>query len=344
MAAVENKLPIKYTALIPDQSAFKDVFEVGPLPVDIVLSVTSSGKIPTDVMQKHFGPSADKVIDNYEKTITAELTKLAGKVRAMRGSEDAKKTIADTTMSVNNALASLQGAVNKDIEAQVKKEAQRDANLKEARVATVVRVGKIVISLSVAGAKLAATAGADVTSYISIVKNFKSAYDELRQQLKNGSEVAGDVLKEIAKVRDATNAADKKKHLEAAEEARKRYRNHIIKYLDSMKSIGANADDLTVAMKKAPNLKKGVEIGAKVMNVKGQITKLQKKYVEADTTLDEMAKLIAELGGKIDDRTTLEKLFALDSQTVKEAFSTLKEVGEVSKQVMELVDTVTKLA
>lgn len=161
------------------------------------------------------------------------------------------------------------------MEAQVKKEAQRDANLREARIATAARVGKVVISLSVAGAKLAATAGADVTSYISIVKDLKSAYEELRQQLKDGSELAGDVFKDLVKVRDAAHVADTKKRLGATEE-------------------GRQGDE-----------RQGPDHQA--------AEKIRRSGCHARS--DGEARW--ELGGKIDDRTTIEKLLALDSQVVK---------------------------
>jgi hypothetical protein len=353
MATVDNKLAIKMNSLVPDQSAFKDVFTLGALPVDVAITITTKGlvtakKYSTEEMKKHFGPTAEKIIGDYEKTVTTELGKLAAKVRALKknggnGTADAERMVAETTLSVTNALASLQGAISTAIAAQVKTEAQRDANLKEARAVTAAKVGKITIVIAAAVTKLVATSGADVTSYIAIATELKGAYDELRQQLKGEKQLAGDVAQALAEAK----LAGPQKQADAvakAETARKKYRNHLTKYLEQMGSIGKSADKLTVAMKQAKTLNTGVEIGAQAMAVKRQCTALQAKYVDGTKQLDDMGALIKQLGGKVDDRTALEKLLTLDKETIIAAAKAAKDAASLAKTGEELVTTIIALA
>src|SRR5579863_4376707 len=305
MATAESKFPIKMTSLVPDQSAFNDVFKLGPMPVDVAITITTKGmvsakKFSDTEMQKHFSPTAKKVIAEYEKTVSTELEKLAKKVRDLKkggNGADADKMVAETTLSVNNAVASLQDAVDSAISAQVKTEAQRDANLKEARVATAAKVGKITITLAKDVTKLVATSGTDLSSYASIAKELKDGYDELRQQLKGEKELATDVATKILAVKATPDASKRKELLADAETARKKYRNHLAKYLEQMGSIGKSADKLTAAMKEAKTLKKGVEIGAQAMAVKKQCTVLQAKYDAGQKKLDQMGALITQVGG-----------------------------------------------
>jgi hypothetical protein len=354
MATVDNLLPIKMTSLVPDQSAFNDVLKVGAMPVDVTITITTKGlmsakKFSKEEMKKHFAPVANEVIAEYEETLAKELEKLAGTVRALakgggNGAAEAEKMVAETTLSVNNALASLQGAIDTAINARVKMEAQRDTNLKEARVVTTAKVGKITIAIATSVVKLVATSGANIKSYLDIAKQLKIAYSELRQQLKGEQELAADVTRKLIAVRDATEPGKQRELLAEVEIARKKYRDHLAKYLRQMSSIGNSADALTQAMKQATTLKKGVEIGAQAMAVKRQCTVLQAKYDAGEKKLDEMGTLIVQLGGKVDDRTTIEKLLALDKETIIACVKAAADAASLAKAGEALVTGIVALA
>lgn len=354
MATIDNKLEIKKTSLVPDQSAFNDVLKLGAMPVDVTITVTTKGvvsakKFSTEEMKKHFAPTAEKIIANYEKIISEELEKLAGTIRALKksggnGAADPEKMVAETTLSVNNAVASLQAAINTAINTQVKTEAQRDMNLKEARAVTAAKVGKITIAIAASAAKLVATAGADIAAYVKIANELKSAFDELRQQLKGEKVLATDVVTKIIAAQNTTEP-DKRKHfLDDAETARKKYRNHLAKCLGQLNSIGTNADALTKAMREAKSLKKGVEIGAQAMGVKRECTALQAKYDAGTKNLDEMGAQIVQLGGKIDDRTGFEKLIALNKEGIVAAVKAAADAASLTKGCETLIKTIIALA
>lgn len=352
MATVDNLLPIKMTSLVPDQSAFNDVLKVGAMPVDVTITITTKGlvsakKFSNEEMKKHFAPTANEVIAEYEETLAKELEKLAGTVRALAKGGDnagAEKMVAETTLSVNNALASLQGAINTAINARVKMEAQRDTNLKEARVVTTAKVGKITIAIATSVVKLVATSGANIKSYLDIAKQLKTAYSELRQQLKGENELAADVTRKLIAVKDATEPGKQRELLAEVAAARAKYRDHLAKYLRQMSSIGNSADALTQAMKQATTLKKGVEIGAQAMAVKRQCTVLQAKYEAGEKKLDEMGTLIVQLGGKVDDRTTIEKLLALDKETIIACVKAAADAASLARAGEALVTGIVALA
>ncbi len=100
------------------------------------------------------------------------------------------------------------------------------------------------------------------------------------------------------------------------ETARQMYRNHSTKMRHKVDDVSTQADKLFAAMKKAPNLKEGVKIGAECMQVKGKVRVLAGALDQAVEFLEAMAVAMQGLGLKCDDRTIIEKLKALDTSTI----------------------------
>jgi len=98
-----------------------------------------------------------------------------------------------TTAMVKKALASAEAAADKAVEDRLNKEAQGDDLLTEARVKTAVKVVTGTISVGANVAKLVATLGADVTSYLSIAKTLVGLGLELKQQLKGEEKLRKDL-------------------------------------------------------------------------------------------------------------------------------------------------------
>jgi len=137
---------------------------------------------------KRLEDAARGELNNYEQIITKECEKFSKQIEALMNAgkvKEAKTVVSTVNASVKNALLSAQGAAEKAIENARKKEAQGDKLLAEARVKTAVKVTFAGISLAASALKLAATSGADVTSYLSIAKNLVSLGLELKQQLKD---------------------------------------------------------------------------------------------------------------------------------------------------------------
>ena len=197
------KRVFKIVDLIRERKTFQYI-EVPAFPVEVTIEVTTSALLttpkpaPSAVFDRLEGVARAK-LQEYEDTITEELTRIEGKIRtlmAQPGSEsmkEAEEMTQTATAMVKKALASAEPAAEKAIEVRLAKEAQGDALLTEARVKTVVKVGSGVISVAANVAKLVATAGADVTSYLSIAKTMVSIGLEINQQLKGEEKLRKDL-------------------------------------------------------------------------------------------------------------------------------------------------------
>jgi len=199
------KRTFKIVDLIRQRDTFQYI-EVPKFPVEVVIEVTTTGLIrtpepaPSAVFDRLEGVARDK-LEEYEKIITEELGKIEtkiGKLLQQPGPDtqkEAEEMVEAATASVKKALASAEPAAQKAIEQRLEKEKQGDKLLTEARVKTGLKVTFGVISLGADAAKLAATSGADVTSYLSIAKTLLDFGLEIKQQLK-GEETLCKDLKE----------------------------------------------------------------------------------------------------------------------------------------------------
>ena len=194
------------------------MIEVPKYPVEVVIDVTTSKKIgkPKEVpsaKMDRLEKAARTELERYESIITSEIQKFELKIQgimatpgpaALKAAEQEAKTV---SVMVKNALDSAKGSAITQVEKTLKKEAQGDKLLTEARVKTGVKVGVSVISIGTSVAKLVATAGADVTSYLAIAKKLYSLGQELNQQLKGEKKLRKDLFSGVQaylKLRETT--------------------------------------------------------------------------------------------------------------------------------------------
>ncbi|MFY0312231.1 hypothetical protein ACFMBG_20310 [Leisingera sp. D0M16] len=178
--------------------------EIPKYRVDVELEVTTKGTMKKpdpapSTKLKRLEEAGMAELERYEKVITEEAVKLDAKVGKLMetpgaaAQKEAEKMIQATNASIKNALDSAEGAAHKAIEARLKKEAQGDKLLKEARVKTTLKVGLGTIKIAGSVAKLVATSGADVTSYKTIVVEVVKLGMEINQQLKNEAKLRKDL-------------------------------------------------------------------------------------------------------------------------------------------------------
>jgi hypothetical protein len=175
----------------------------------------------------------------------------------------------------------------------------------------------------------------------------KHPHDAIKAVAKKVSE-AGTVAKKgfddpksaFPKIKDIIVKGVKSK-LADAEKARKAYREHTTKTRHKTDELSAKADKLQKAMKQAKNLKQGVKIGAQCMQVKHGVSALAAKLEERVKFLEGMQDIMADNGLSIDDRTTLDKLKALDKKTVltegKDLISAIKTIKGTVEAVASAV-------
>jgi hypothetical protein len=188
------KRVFKIVDLIRKRDSFEYI-EVPNFPVEVTIEVTTTATLTTpkpapSAVFDRLEKAAREKLEEYEDTITEELVKIEKKIAvlmAQPGAEaqkEAEQLTQGTTAMVKKALASAEPAAEKAVEDRLKMEAQGDDLLTEARVKTGLKVVSGAISLSANVAKLVATMGADVTSYLSIAKTLLSLGLEIKQQLK----------------------------------------------------------------------------------------------------------------------------------------------------------------
>lgn len=361
--------------------------EIPKYRVEVTIEATAPGVVP-EAKLKRLEDAARERLEDYEKVIAEEAKRLDDKIGALMAQPSksgviaAQKMIGDTNTSIAGALRAAEGAADAAVQARLKKEAQGDKLLKEARVKTGVKVTVGVIKIGGSVAKLVATAGAEVTSYKTIVVELAKLGLELNQQLKNEEKLRKDLVDgiqsyirlrgstimqaasrqgitdtsgisvahpldaikalvgkakamgdEVTKGRDAKQIASElldfvvkgiKSKLGDAEKARKAYREHATKTRQRTDAVSQKADKLAREMKSAKSLKEGVRIGAECMRIKSQVTAMAAKLDQRERFLDEMQALMEGNGLKIDDRTTLQKLAALDKMAILSEANSLK--------------------
>src|SRR5438105_7515932 len=192
---------------IVDMIRKRDLFEyieVPKFPVEVVIEVTTTATLTTpkpapSAVFDRLEEIAREKLEEYESIITSELVKLENKIGDLLAQpeadslKEAQQMAEAATVSVRNALACAEPAAQKAIAERLKKEAQGDELLTEARVKTAVKVASGVISVGADVAKLVATLGADVTSYLSLAKTLFSLGLELKQQLKGEEKLRQDL-------------------------------------------------------------------------------------------------------------------------------------------------------
>lgn len=197
------KRTFKIVDLIRERSTFKHI-QVPKFPVEVNIEVTTTATVttpkpaPSSVLDRLEDVARAK-LEEYEGIITEECQKIEKKIEDLMehpsadAQDQAEKMAQTTTAMVRKALESAEGAAEKAVEDRLKKEAQGDDLLTEARVKTAVKVVSGTISVSANVAKLVATMGADVTSYLSIAKTLVGLGLELKQQLKGEEKLKKDL-------------------------------------------------------------------------------------------------------------------------------------------------------
>lgn len=197
-ATVTGKVDI--VDLIRDRKQFP-LLDIPAVRVIVTFEITTTAAIgkaqpAPSAKVKRLEDAARAELNNYEDIITQECKKFSKQIEALSKAgkvKEAQAVVATVNAAVKNALLSAQGAAEKAVENARKKEAQGDKLLAEARVKTAVKVTFAGITLAADAAKLAATSGADITSYLSIAKTLASLGLELKQQLKGEESLRKDL-------------------------------------------------------------------------------------------------------------------------------------------------------
>lgn len=143
------------------------------------------------------------VLEDYESLITEEIVKYDTKIGEMVGDlatysvKDIQHQISSANTAVGSAIRGLSNAIDAAVKKLVDKEGKKLQLLTESRIKTVTKVGKCLISVGAAVAKLVASSGADVTSWKTLATELYALGEECYQQAKSGETLAKDLEKSL---------------------------------------------------------------------------------------------------------------------------------------------------
>jgi hypothetical protein len=173
------------------------------------------------------------------------------------------------------------------------------------------------------------------TSGLTISKPVEALKEIVGRVQKAGAEAlkGRDAKGVLTEVMDFT-VKQIKSGMNDVEKARVAYRNHVVKTRHKVDNMSASADKLFKAVKAATNLKDGVKIGAKCMQLKGMVSAMAKKLAEREKYLEEMEDLMKGNGLTIDDKTALQKIKEFDIGTIlSEGKALYDAAGEVKDMI-----------
>ncbi|WP_394828967.1 hypothetical protein [Pendulispora albinea] len=341
------------------------ILDIGDTKVVVDVTLESKSSIPSSKFDRCIA-TASQEIDRYTQVISEEVRKLEAKARELLAKGDtagAKKMAAETSTSVQGAVKSMQGQIDKAVLARLRKEAQGDRNLLEARVAIVVRTTFKLVSIANQAFTVAATGGAAIQGWYGLAKDIYELVQSLYEATKGEKALRGKLLEAMGKYftdkqrqviqREQADKSFRKKlaffakeihrklkpKADAAEEARKKYRNEVTRMRQSVDRLFKKVDGLEAKLKQAGSLREGVRIGAKLMTMKRGGRTVRDVYTQSEKFADDMAMLLTEAGMEIDDSTFTQRLAKLKNPG--EVLSAINELRDGAKGILELVENLS---
>jgi hypothetical protein len=273
-----------------------------------------------------------------------------------------KKDAQELTMSIGGAYTSMEGAIKDAVQEQMKREANGDKNLLEARIAVAAKGTFKVIAIGADVAELAVSGGADLKAWKSLATDIYGLAKLIYEQTLDETKLRGALLEAIGKYsttkqrrfNEAQKAADWKAKAKLfvkefwnsekslagkAETARKAYRNEVTSLIQKNDSVGEKADKLTASLNKSGKADAvGIAKGKQMIDLKTSVKELNTKILSCQRFLDDMGFLLTEAGVEVDDRTFVDKIKGL------EGLSELKKIGkemfDAGKNLKTIIDAI----
>lgn len=297
---------------------------------------------------------AVREMERYRSIIVDTVEKQTSKWDKM-AKADRERDAETLSKSINNALKSLEAAIRDAVQAQIKREAQGDKNLLEARIAVVAKGTFKVIAIGKDVAQIAVSGGADVKAWYSLAKNIYELGKLIADQAKNEATRRQDLLKAIGvycttkqtrwneekKAKDWKAKAkltvkkiwtSQKDLANKCETERKKYRNEITVLIHNADKMGGKRDELLQLLNKAGSVSSSsIAKGKQMVDLQRAAHSLNARCLEAQDFVDDMAILLTENGIEVDDSTAMQKL------------KRLSNLGDVAKAGKELYDAAKDL-
>ncbi len=372
--AVTTTRRVKGRNFLPNKDQFTELKITDPVVKGLVIDVTAKTEVLRMKMDR-LEAVANGVLDKYQKIIQEEAKRLndeivgkKGRARIVKPAEaekllkEAAQMAEATEKSINNALKSVQGAINEAVSAELKKLSRDDKNLLEARIKVAIDITYSVIGIAGNITKIAVSSGADVSSWLSLAKglydlakiiqtacsDLDTRRKELVASIDKYSKEKASIEKEMdeakksklgkavhlgkAAVRLASGTADKE-----AIACLKRYNNSVTKARNHVYSDWSpKLNEAERAFKGATTVQDAQKLFKAFNQLKHDSAELTKQIDENEAFSKMVEDALVKMGAKVDLRPFTEKIFSKEGliETVKfakstySAASTLKDIVE----------------
>ena len=343
--------------------------ELGNTEVIVVVQVTAKQKPAPIVLQRLIDKAAMPVLREYETVVQAEVDKLQAKYMDMvkkRNAKGAAEMAKETSLSVKNACAAVQSAVNEKVKAQIKEDYRDDSNLLEAQVRVGVKVTFTVIGMGKNVAALAVTGGLDLKAWYDLAKGIYELATTINNETKDEAtrrkelmetfgRFSGEKIKRTNLIDKATRSNKAKLELafkqifvsiksesEKVEAKRKHYKNKVTSMRQELEKLSGKAAKLEEAMKAAKGIKPAVAIGTQVMQMKGQVRAFYLELQKAEGFANDMEMLLTVNGVAVDNSKFTDRMKNLKALPELAKFG--KNLNTAAKNLQDMIAAIAPVA
>lgn len=347
-----------------------DLLPKNPRPLMLKLESTKINveveietKAPNSAKTDRWTKVAEDEMERYREIVQDTVDKVTGDWEKGDGKplSERQRDVKELTTSINNAAASIEGAIEKAVKKQIEREARGDKNLLEAKIAVGIKGTFKVIAIGKDVAELAVTAGADVTAWLSLAKDLVTLAKLVHDQCKDEPKLREELLEAIGKYCTTKQRrwdeekkakdwkakakliakeiwASQKSLATKAETARKTYRNEVTAMIQKVDKVGDKRDKLQKELEKSGDINaKSLANGALKVKLGTSIKELNTNILKCQDFVDDMAMLLTENGVEVDDDTAVEKIKKLKNLgSVAEAAS---DVYTAAKNVQSIIES-----
>lgn len=346
-----------------------DLLPKNPRPLQLQLESTKVNveieietKAPNSAKTDRWTKVAEAEMERYRAIVVDTVEKVTAPWDKGRPLAERKKDAETLVASINKAYLSMEGAIEKVVREQIKREAQGDKNLLEARIAVAAKGTFKVIAIGKDVAELAVSGGANVKAWISLAKDVVALAKLINDQCKDEPKLREELLKAIGsycstkqrrwdeekKAKDWKAKAkllakeiwtSQKSLAGKAEDQRKKYRNEVTAMIQKVDGVGAKRDKLLSELQKSGSVSaKGVAGGAQMIKLGAAVKTMNTRILECQRFVDDMAYLLTENGVEVDDSTAMQKLKELRGLgSIKEAAS---EIYSAATNLQTLIEAI----
>jgi hypothetical protein len=343
-----------------------DLLPKNPQPVflklestEVKVDIAIETKAPNSAKTDRWTKVAEAEMQRYQDIVVDTTKKITASWDKGKSLSERQKDAAELTKSINNACKTMEAAIEKAVKDQIKREAQGDRNLLEARVVVAAKGSFRVIAIVKDSVEIVGSGGADVLAWRNLAKDIMGLAKLIVDACKDEARLRTDLIQSFRtystakqqRLDEAVKAQDwkarmrlklkeiwesEKKQAEKVEAQRKKYRNEVSALIQKVDGVGEKREKLLATLKKSGSINaKSISSGNEMVALGRKCKTMNDHILECQRFLDSLAPLLTEAGVQVDDRTVLQKLKQFDGLgSLKDAANALYEAASDIQDVM----------